>query len=1415
VTDFEVGLRLTADGRAVVTTSREVSRELDRYGDTAERTGRQAEQAGRRSQRMGDGLSRAGRDARVARGELGGLTRELGRLQTLAGGIAGISLVAGLGTGLRATTREALSYGQALAEVSTLIEGTREEMALLERATREQAAAFGSTPTAQANALYQIISAGASDAREAILLLEAANRLAIGGVTDVRTAADGLTTILNAYGREADAAGDISDVLFTAMRAGKTTIGELATEFGTVGSLAAQTEVELEELLAAVAALTLGGIDTNIAMTGLRQVLASVVKPSSEAREEAERLGIEFTTAALRTQGLAGFIEQLVEATGGSEASLSLLFGGVEALVPILALAGAQGDDFARILDDMSGRAGATEDAFDKMTEALAVRQTKAIADIREEFLDLAGVLNEQFVEGLEATAENLDALTAAGTVAAALLAGRFTASLSIGALTAFVAANRSAVAGVVLLGRVAPVTAAGLVSLGTAATVARGALALLGGPVGIAASAALGIYLFRDSIFEAIHATDDQASSLGDLNDRIERARDLSAEAAEASLRQAYASTAAAIARREEARAELQLARSRAAAERRRAGPGGFLGTTAAGVSAGTEAAALEGELAQLDRTLAGNAREIEHLQLRLLQLAAGTEKAAERTEKLGATQGEAADDAEEFARRLARVVGQLDPAAARAAEYTESVLVLAEAHQRGAISGERLADLVARLNAEIYPTAESFLAAVNAELEEEARLLDLSTREREVELEVRRRVLEAQAAGIALSDREIAQLRAWIRSTRDAEAAAERRAEVERRAADEVADIWQQARRRVQETFADAIVDALDGQLDDVEDIADRFVDIWKRAYAEAFAARVFDGGEGGVAGLSALFGQRGPGATPSVELAGIGSLDTALGGLTRALDNFGTNLGFAAPQPQVGPPVANPGTTLTQGIGTGFQALGAGAVGFSVGQSIGDLLGLGTRGANTLGGAAGGAAAGATIGSVVPGIGTAIGAVVGGILGGLGGILGGSGGQNPFVEADVTGTGGAVRKYDGADHTVAIRLRDAVNESLSAIADAFGTGISARNFGVIGNSEAGVSFRRAGVPHDSRTLFASPEAAVVAAIQEGVRSGVVTGLDENARTALTNSRAATPEALIADLEFVSTYNSLLEAGRETSRFSAELRDLNSTFADAISRARELGLETDALGDARERALGRVRSEFEEETRLAILDLTDPVRAALERQQQEARQFLLDAAAVGADLDLARRRVRLDREALIAELTAGTERMAAAFRDDIQTILDDLRFGPASGLAEQERLPVLLERFQDVAARARFDETARADLDQVTRELLDVAGSVFASSADFFAIQRQVESQLEALAAAGLDASGVQAIADQVGQIELDPEFQRLLDEIGSEIASGNAEVVDLLTQIRDAQITGAPISQPGQPGSFPTFDPRQLRL
>ena len=346
--------------------------------------------------------SRSVKTATTDLGKMGAASSKLGgTLRKLAPALAAVVSIRALGK----MAGEAREFGAAMGEVNTLLSDTSQ----LERLNKEAlalASTFGGSPTEQARGFYQAISAGAADAAAATEILTTANKLAIGGVTDVTTAVDGLTSIVNAFGLEASQAGTVSDALFVAMKAGKTTVGELSSSVGKLAPIASSVGLSMEEMLGAVSALTTQGISTSESVNGLKAALANVLKPTKEAGDEAERLGLNFGLAALQEKGFTGFMDSVVEKSGGSKESIVKLFGSVEALNTVFALTGGAAGKYADIMESMADKTGETDAAFGKIAdtmdfklEVLSGRMAAARIEVGAFFLGLA----EPIVDGLNA----------------------------------------------------------------------------------------------------------------------------------------------------------------------------------------------------------------------------------------------------------------------------------------------------------------------------------------------------------------------------------------------------------------------------------------------------------------------------------------------------------------------------------------------------------------------------------------------------------------------------------------------------------------------------------------------------------------------------------------------------------------------------------------------------------------------------------------------------------------------------------------------------------------------------------------------------------------------------------------------------------------------------------------------------
>ena len=281
-------------------------------------------------------------------------------LPILAGVTAGLAL---LNTGVQSS----MGLETSLSEVYTLTDMSERQFGRLSDRVVEMSLELPQAASQLGKGLYQTISAGVTQTGQSLDVLEISAKAAVGGVTDAFTAVDGITTMLNAYSLSAEYAEHMSDLLFVTVREGKTTFGELAPSIGKVLPQARQLGLSLEEILGSVATLTAGGLRTPEAVTALRGMLVSLLRPSQDAAKAAEELGIQWNAEGARAQGLIGLLQELKEKTGGNTDVIARLVPEVEAMTGVMALAGEQFDAYGEKLDALSDSAGAAEAAFEKM----------------------------------------------------------------------------------------------------------------------------------------------------------------------------------------------------------------------------------------------------------------------------------------------------------------------------------------------------------------------------------------------------------------------------------------------------------------------------------------------------------------------------------------------------------------------------------------------------------------------------------------------------------------------------------------------------------------------------------------------------------------------------------------------------------------------------------------------------------------------------------------------------------------------------------------------------------------------------------------------------------------------------------------------------------------------------------------
>ena len=228
-------------------------------------------------------------------------------------------------------------------------------------------------------ASYDVASAGFSKAADISKILEASTFGAVGGMTDIATVSDAATSVMNAFGLTTDSVAKIVDGFIQTQNDGKIVVGQYASQIGRVAPIAAAAGVGVDELNAAISTVTAQGVPVESTFSGINQVIASVVKPTAEAAKAAKRLGLDFSSAAIKTKGFGGFLEDLIAKTGGSEVEITKLFGSVDALKALMPLINDDLVRFNKNLENQQNATGAAEAAADIMGETVSSQISRIV----------------------------------------------------------------------------------------------------------------------------------------------------------------------------------------------------------------------------------------------------------------------------------------------------------------------------------------------------------------------------------------------------------------------------------------------------------------------------------------------------------------------------------------------------------------------------------------------------------------------------------------------------------------------------------------------------------------------------------------------------------------------------------------------------------------------------------------------------------------------------------------------------------------------------------------------------------------------------------------------------------------------------------------------------------------------------
>lgn len=313
----------------------------------------------------------------------------IGRLKKF-GAAAALAIGVAVAAALVKGTRDFVEFEGKMNEVFTLMPDiSGEAMDEMTQQVKDFSKEFGTLPNEVVPALYQAISAGVP--KENVFdFLEVAQKAAIGGVTELETAVDGISSAVNAYGEDVLGATEASDLMFTAVRLGKTDFEQLSSFLFQVIPTASALGVEFGDVTAAVAALTAQGVPTRVATTQMRQAFVELSKDGSKTSDIFQEIsGKTFKDFIAEGGNTSEALNLMADYAADAGIGVNDLFGSVEAGAAALSLTGEGAEAFAANIAEMEGAAGATDEAFETMEQGIGRSWDKIKASAAVALLDI------------------------------------------------------------------------------------------------------------------------------------------------------------------------------------------------------------------------------------------------------------------------------------------------------------------------------------------------------------------------------------------------------------------------------------------------------------------------------------------------------------------------------------------------------------------------------------------------------------------------------------------------------------------------------------------------------------------------------------------------------------------------------------------------------------------------------------------------------------------------------------------------------------------------------------------------------------------------------------------------------------------------------------------------------------------
>lgn len=284
-----------------------------------------------------------------------------GAKKVISLGIAGTIAAGGIGLGTSLKTYS--EYEKGLSNVKAVTNATASQMKQLDASAKQ----YGSTTAWSARHVTQaeeLLGQAGFSVEETISALPGLLNLASAGDLDLAAATDIASGTLKAFSLNAKDSSHVADVLALSASATNSDVTDLGEAMKYCAPVSQSLGISLEDTAAAVGLLSNANIKGSQSGTVLRQTMARLASPTSEAAKVMKKYGINAFDAKGNMKPLSGVIDNLNSSLGKLTSQqradvISTIFG-TESMSGVLALMNQGGksvSDLSRQLKDANGAA--------------------------------------------------------------------------------------------------------------------------------------------------------------------------------------------------------------------------------------------------------------------------------------------------------------------------------------------------------------------------------------------------------------------------------------------------------------------------------------------------------------------------------------------------------------------------------------------------------------------------------------------------------------------------------------------------------------------------------------------------------------------------------------------------------------------------------------------------------------------------------------------------------------------------------------------------------------------------------------------------------------------------------------------------------------------------------------------------